>query len=575
MKNKNILVRFIQKNRWYFVAALWVIGFALGFTGYGQYARNTGESYTWVDQLFGAVQLVFLEYSAGPHPPLPLNIARFLLPFLTAQTGLMALAGIFNKEARRFTLRFSSGHIILCGDGNLSLFAARALLKGDRRVVWITNHADQNEIHAVEESGGVVTDGTLADTDTHEKAAFHKAGYLLLFDDDDNKNIENALLADRISAGGGSNTLQCITHLHDPMLSSLFLEQTLKAEWTPVIHHDVINIYEQAARLVLGKYPPIGFNSVETEPFLIIGFGRFGQHILLETARILASSSQKTYINVYILDREANWKYTALKKRYPQLEEVCCIHTYEMDIYSPEFQDTKRFLDEDCPGVKQVYICLNDDRQAMNTALTIYRQMKDESPQLILRLSQASVVKDLLQYSGKIEQINAVPIFDEIGYPAVLLNSSIELLARAFHEHYLGQRLAAGAVGSAVVAWHDLAEEKRESNRSLARYLKRHLGQIGYHLIPQEGLVSRPFTFSNDEIDLLARKEHERWSAEMRADGWRYGLQANPKKKTNPDLQEWEKLTDAEKQFNRELVRVLPELVASVRLQIAMQKQDT
>jgi hypothetical protein len=574
MKNKKIIVRFIQNNRWYFVAALWVIGLALGYTGYGQYAASSGESYTWLDRLFGTVQLIFLEYSAGPHPPLQLNIARFLLPFLTAQTGLMALAGIFNKEARRLALRFSRGHIILCGDGDLALFAARVLQKGEGRLAWITNHVDQNEIREVVEAGGVVTTGSFASKDTREKAAFHKATYLLLFDDDDNKNIENALLADRISAGARRNTLQCITHMYDPMLSSLFLEKMLKTEWTPAISHDVINIYEQAAHLVLEKYPVARISSGETTPFLIIGFGRFGQHLLLETARILAGEAQTRDLNIYILDREANWKCMALKKRYPQLEEVCCIHTHEMDIYSPAFQDTKRFLDENCPGVKQVYICLDDDLQAMNTALTIYRQMEEDTPQLILRLSQASVVKDLLQYSGKIEQISAVPIFDEIGSPAVLLNSSVELLARAFHEHYLGQRLAAGADGPAVVSWPELSEEKRESNRNLARYLKRHLGQIGYHLIPQEGLASKPFTFSNDEIDILARKEHERWSAEMRADGWHYGLQANPKKKTNPDLQPWEKLTDAEKQFNRELVRVLPELVASVRLQITTQESD-
>jgi hypothetical protein len=574
MKNKNILVRFIQKNRWYFVAALWVIGLALGYTGYGQYARNAGESYTWLDQLFGTVQLIFLEYGAGPHPPLPLNIARFLLPILTAQTGLMALAAIFNKEARRIALRFSSGHIILCGEGDLALFAARALLKGDRRMAWITNHAGQNDIRAVEESGGVVNDGSLANMDTIEKVSFHKAAYLLLFDDDDNKNIENALVADRISAGGRKNTLQCIAHLHDPMLSSLFLEQMLKAEWTAVIYHDVINIYEQAARLLLGKYPATGFNSSQTAPFLIIGFGRFGQHILLETARMLAGGSQTDDLNVYILDREANWKCTALKKRYPQLEEVCCIHTYEIDIYSPDFQDAKRFLEEYCPGVEQVYICLDDDQHAINTALTIYRQMKDDSPQIILRLSRSSVVKDLLYYSGQIEKIKAVPIFDEIGSPSVLLNSSVELLARAFHEHYLRSRQAAGMEGPAVVAWSELAEEKRESNRSLARYLKQHLGQIGYHLMPQDGLALRPLTFSNDEIDFLARKEHERWAAEMRASGWRYGRQINPKKKTNPDLQAWEQLTDAEKQFNRELVKVLPELVASVRLQITAQKSD-
>jgi hypothetical protein len=194
--------------------------------------------------------------------------------------------------------------------------------------------------------------------------------------------------------------------------------------------------------------------------------------------------------------------------------------------------------------------------------------MKETSPQIILRLSEAIGVKDLFHYGERINKIQVVPIFKEIGSPSVLLNSSVELLARSFHEHYLQQRLSEGAVGPAVMQWSDLDEEKKESNRKVALHLKRHINLLKYQLIPQQGLRTEPFTFTSEEIDFLAKMEHERWSSEMFARGWRYGPQNNPKKKTNPDLQPWERLSDAEKQFNRELIRVVPELVAKVRLQI-------
>ena len=550
MKTKRIRFTFLQKYRWYLIGLAWLVGLVLGYVGFTQMLTIHGEQTNWAYIAYLTIQLIFLESGAVKDPPLTLDIARFLLPFLTAQTSLMALAGIFAKQIRQFTLRFSSNHIIVCGDGKLGFFATRALLKSGKRIALITQNENVNEINAIEELGGVVILGKLANPEVAKKVALYRAGYLFSFYDDDNENIENTLHVDRIGEQH-KGTLQSIAHLHDPLLSSLFLEQMLKAAWRRSIQHDVINVYEQGARLVLQKFPVHLAENRGTKPsVLIIGFGRFGQHLLKEIARELITATPQSQADVYILDREAEWKLTALRKRYPRLDQICCITAYQMDIFSPEFQDTDTFLQEHCHGVDQVYVCLNDDMQGINTALTIYRQLQERSPQIILRLSESNGIKDLFQYAEQTDKIKIAAIYDEIGTPDVLLNSSVELLGRAFHEHYLQQRKAEGGTGPAVVEWMALSEDKKESNRNLARYLKQHLNMLGYQMIPQQGLMQDAHPFSADEVDFLAQKEHERWVMERRAEGWRYGTVNDAKKKTNPDLQPWDKLTDGEKKLN-------------------------
>ncbi len=552
----------------------WLTGFWLGYTGFSQYTGQVGESYSWLDKLYLTIQLVIFESGGVAHPPLALNIARFLLPFLTAQTSLMALAGFFSREYRQFALRFSRGHIIVCGDGELGFYAAQALLKGQKKVVWVTQSEREKDTQTIDELGGVVIEGNISNVELAGKIALHKASTFFSFYGGDHENIENALLAERILADRHKDTLQCITHVHDPLLSNLFLEQMLKADWKKTIQHDVINIYELGARLVLQKYPLVEPAHPQNDiSILIIGFGKFGQHLLAEMVSQLVRKTPRLHLDAHILDREACWKRTSLYKRYPQLEQFCYITPHEIDIFSPEFQDTEKFLHENCPNVQTVYICLSDDAAAVNTALTIYRQLKEKSPQIILRLMHSGAVRDLFEYGEAIECIRGVAFYDEISTPQVLLNSSVELVARANHEHYLEQRAAEGVGGPSVVEWAELSEEKKESNRQLARYLKRHLQTLGYQLAPRQDLFPTIFTFSPQEVDALARSEHERWCEEMRAKGYRYGLNNDPKQKTNPYLRPWEDLSDAEKKFNREFIRILPQLVANAGLQISVHKR--
>jgi hypothetical protein len=78
----------------------------------------------------------------------------------------------------------------------------------------------------------------------------------------------------------------------------------------------------------------------------------------------------------------------------------------------------------------------------------------------------------------------------------------------------------------------------------------------------------RPVDFTRAEIEELAELEHERWMHERLAAGWARGPRDDAAR-THPSLVPWDELDEPEKEKDREVVRTIPELLASAGLTIA------
>jgi hypothetical protein len=143
-----------------------------------------------------------------------------------------------------------------------------------------------------------------------------------------------------------------------------------------------------------------------------------------------------------------------------------------------------------------------------------------------------------------------------------------EQVARAIHERYRANQAGRKpADDPAMSEWDDLPEHLRESNRSQAADIFEKLSAIGctVHEVGDGGV--NEFRFSGPEIERMAEMEHDRWTAERVADGWTLG-ERDVVKKTSPHLVSWEELPEEVKEWDREAVRPIPELLASVGLEI-------
>ena len=174
-----------------------------------------------------------------------------------------------------------------------------------------------------------------------------------------------------------------------------------------------------------------------------------------------------------------------------------------------------------------------------------------------------------------------------------------EVLARAIHEGYRKEqagRLA--ACDPSMAEWDDLPETLRESNRRQADDIERKLAAIGYCVVVSGGEAAaggdelasgdelaggdklaaggdrcggkapRPLFFSDDEVEIMAEMEHDRWSEERLRDGWVLGEEKDVGMKITPYLVPWAELSDEAKEWDRQPVRRIPEMLSRVSLEI-------
>jgi uncharacterized membrane protein len=157
-----------------------------------------------------------------------------------------------------------------------------------------------------------------------------------------------------------------------------------------------------------------------------------------------------------------------------------------------------------------------------------------------------------------------------------------ERLARTIHDTYgavyevgVPAAVAPSQVpgGTAPLgAWDELPEEFKKSNLAQAREIGEKLAVIGCLMVPTFD-PALDFVFDDDEVQSLARLEHERWMRERMAQGFEYGPVRG--ERTRPDLVPWELLSDQARMRNMQVVRRIPGMLARVGFQVLRDGRGT
>lgn len=143
----------------------------------------------------------------------------------------------------------------------------------------------------------------------------------------------------------------------------------------------------------------------------------------------------------------------------------------------------------------------------------------------------------------------------------------LERLARAAHEVYCDGLRARNytyaatsddsrRASDALIPFDELPAVKQEQNRRTVRGIPAKLALIGCVMVPARAdLVQAEFT--DDELDVLARAEHEQWLAQL-GSGWRYGKYTDLERRVHRSYRAWEELSQADKAKDVDLVRRIP-----------------
>jgi len=152
--------------------------------------------------------------------------------------------------------------------------------------------------------------------------------------------------------------------------------------------------------------------------------------------------------------------------------------------------------------------------------------------------------------------------FDDVCNTEMIERGLLDSMAKALHSTYVrkwGKEGVSLEDSLTSVAWEELPEEWKESNRRQADHIAVKARQIGCHL--KRGKPDPSFQFSPEEIEKLAEIEHRRWIADRKLSGWTYGPTKDLKLKHHPMLVDWEFLPEVEREKDRDFIRAIPAIL--------------
>ena len=162
--------------------------------------------------------------------------------------------------------------------------------------------------------------------------------------------------------------------------------------------------------------------------------------------------------------------------------------------------------------------------------------------------------------------INEMKILHDVVFP----DDFTEQLARAIHSVFTAIESGRGntpLTNPSISPWEKLPEALRQSNIAQAADIGDKMEAIGAIIVP-ESVGAPEFHFTNDEVERLAQQEHERWMRDRLSQGWTYGQPRDDERKIRPDLQPWDALSEADRDKDRNAIRILPVILHEAGYQI-------
>jgi hypothetical protein len=571
-----------SNDRIYLLGILWVAGIILGVIGFSQSAAIHAHPITFWDALFQTIQLVSLNSGAVEDPvPLALELARFMIPILTAAAAINALLGIFRQEVDVFRLRFIRNHVIVCGLSRKGAQLAESLRARGEAVVVIELDEENDRIDSCRQHGAIVLTGDATDAMLLRKVGLSQARGLIAVCDDDGINAEIALRAQELYQGSKERPFTCLAHIVVPALNTLLQEHgaTLQSD---AFRLELFNVFERGARRMLLEYPAWNEARRADGPaphILVIGLGWMGENLVRRAAWDWWNSAPhpQKRLKITIIDRKAEAKLASLHYRIPQLASACQLIPLQMDIRSPEFERAAFLFDEQgklC--IDAVYILVDDDALSLSAGMSLLEHMAGRDVLIVMRMAEegglARLLNDRKDHLDLYHNLFVFGLLDRICTPDLLTTTRRDLLARAFYEESAFRRRQAGAIAypePALPPWEWLAEALRQPSYRQADQVQALLAEIGADIIPLNDWEAPALQFSPGEVERMARRYHEARQAKKMKEGQLYAPgMGDPQARFSADLVAWEQLPESSKENDRQYVRDIPAFLGRAGYQV-------
>ena len=593
--------RFFSKNlplfRWGIVI-LFVVSCVLLFwffpkPEYLADGRSRFEHYTHIDKFITIFQIANGKLSSiYGYEDMKFQIPRLILPFCFAWGAIEISVRIF---IRFFTWcaisRCFCGHVIVFGIGEKGFTLVKELLQRKHTVVAIDKKADNPYLEQIEHGNGFTLVGDATDINFLKTLGLHRATAFYAMTGDDTINIESAIRlkeyfqTQKISywnrlwtalCGFENDVFSARIQVNNPILRRLTWEQG-----GPFFHASIsentktpwmcypFSAYDLAAKTLVEEFSP-DIAEGKTKPYhvVIVGFGWFGERLALQLIRMCQTpKSLGQELIIHIIDSEADLTKERFYQRYPAVDPanaedpryggyapLARINFIQGDAQRMN-ENTVRATIPDIDENTVIYVCLADELQGAETAMSLARITRESGTRIVFALPETERLAEDMQETFK--KYNVSMFFP--------LSISCSLHPG---ENHLGETV--DNMGKAVLraydskqSWANEPEWGREASRQSASHVFFKLRMVGVNPKHIE-------TISKDEImekcrqhlELLAEAEHDRWAAERLLDGWIYdGDKKDPCLRLHHDIQPFTALNKGTQDIDFAVNKIIPEVV--------------
>jgi hypothetical protein len=342
----------------------------------------------------------------------------------------------------------------------------------------------------------------------------------------------------------------------------------------------VFNESELIARRMIRDYPPDAPVAQINQGVhvLLVGFGSVGQAIAIQLARM---GHYKSGIppKLTIVDRQVEARWQEALKIHPTLPHLLPkVERIESRIEDVQEEKAQKWLEDQCP-ISMVYVCTNEELANLRISRLLLRLLgKDTHKNLFGKLQVIALDPPggcvLGEFSKRTDKKHIFKLFSLVKFevngansPLVtnLLTETDDEIAKALHKDYCDgedKKMATDTTYKRKPAhktWEKVAETYRDANRSSADHFQVKLRAVGRLLAPSGEASEVPLC--DEEIELLARIEHQRWCAERSLDGWKFATERNDLLKEHPDMVPYEDLNDKTRDYDRDNVKKMIEIL--------------
>ncbi len=570
-----------------FPLLLIVSAVSLGLGIIGNYKYITLHS---IDKNFGSVlydSISLFKFSGGPdlRPiPIELEISRWLSPAISMYAVFWAAAKLLKEQLDYLRIRCFHNHIIICGLGDKGSMLAKDYKARGKNVVVIEKNKKNPNINDCRGQGILIINGDAADEFILRKSGFFKASQLILVSDDDNTNAKILLIIKKLSSMPNSKSLRCTVHIKDSSFWSFVRLMEYSEQTNEKLHIDYFNIYDQGARYLLNECSVFDLKHGDDNysRLIIIGLGKLGEQLIINAVREnwLRGSIINKKIHITIIDKDVKQRIEVLRQKFPLVNDRCELDIIEIDSKDPVFIKAAFLNPDESDIATYIFMCSDDDFSNINSFLNIYEKTKGNGFQVFVPIKKEinlmNIINDriLSDENGEVKFINLL----NKECMSLIEKGNQEEIAKVIHEEYLRSESISveGIKGGsrAFVDWDKLPEDLKEANREQAYDICNKLRVISCKIVPWYLLSQRVFNFSDEEVELLAKNEHDRWCKQKNSLGWKYDPVRDDYKKKHPCLISWDdpRLPESEKEKDRNTIKLIPKYLALAGFQIIRSK---